>query len=102
MTNWPLAMALNVRGLLRVYVGDGAGLDDLEASLAMFVRARLSGCHHGEVATSADGRLVWNGPADAAPMLADAIAHGSRTHNTLYEMLARCGTSSGWQTGGVG
>ena len=84
-----LAIAINVRGMLRVYVGDGAGLDDLEASLGMLVKlgsadVTMAMMHLG------NGRHFWNGPADAAPMLADAIAHGSRTRNTLYEMFARC------------
>ena len=35
------------------------------------------------------GRLVTTGPAHAASALEDAIAHGTRTRNTVYEMWAR-------------
>jgi class 3 adenylate cyclase len=83
-----VAMALNARGFLRLERGDGGGLEDLEVSLAMFVElgsalVTMAKFHLG------NGRLISNGPADAAPMLRDAIAHGTRTHNPVYEMWAR-------------
>jgi class 3 adenylate cyclase len=84
-----LAMGLNVRGIFRVAVGDRNGLDDLEASLAMLLELGSSDVTMARMHLGW-GHLAWNGPADAAPMLEDAIAHGTRTHNTLHEMFARC------------
>jgi hypothetical protein len=83
-----LAFAFDVRGCLRLELGDRGGLDDLEASLGMCVKLGSSHVTTAMVILGW-GRLIWNGPADAAPMLEDAIAHGTRTHNTLYEMFAR-------------
>jgi tetratricopeptide (TPR) repeat protein len=83
-----LAMGLNARGALRAYAGDRSGLDDLEASLGMLVEL-------GSAEVTQAGlelgwaRLVWNGPVDAAPILAKALDDGARTRNPLFEMFAR-------------
>jgi class 3 adenylate cyclase len=83
-----LAMGLNARGALRVYVGDRNGLDDLDASLAMFLELGSSDVTFALMQLGW-GHLAWNGPADAAPILAKALDDGARTRNTVYEMFAR-------------
>jgi class 3 adenylate cyclase/tetratricopeptide (TPR) repeat protein len=83
-----LAMGLNARGAFRGYVGDRRGLDDLEASLGMLVE--LGSADVTQVGLELGwARLVWNGPVDAAPILAKAVDDGARTRNPLFEMFAR-------------
>jgi class 3 adenylate cyclase len=83
-----LAMAINNRGLLRIELGDRASLEDFATALQMFnelgsTYAGMSTTHLGMA------RLAFDGPADAAPIFADAIAHGDRTRNATYGMDAR-------------
>jgi class 3 adenylate cyclase/tetratricopeptide (TPR) repeat protein len=83
-----VAAAINFRGLLRIESGNPDALGDLEASLAMFEEVgstliTMAKFHLGY------GRLHMRGPADARSAFEDAIATGTRTRNTLYEMWAR-------------
>jgi class 3 adenylate cyclase len=83
-----VATALDVRGLLRTTRGEPEGFADLEASLAMFVErgspyVTMAMMHLGSA------QSMWNNPAAAAPTLAEAIDHATRTGNTTYAAYAR-------------
>jgi hypothetical protein len=95
-----VAVAINIRGLVRAETGHPDTLGDLEASLAMFEEVgstlvTMAKFHLGF------GRLVTTGPAHAASALEDAIAHGTRTRNTVYAMWARVEEISRLADGGA-
>jgi class 3 adenylate cyclase/tetratricopeptide (TPR) repeat protein len=83
-----LALAVDIRGLIRARTGDGAAFDDFEEATRLFQDlgspyATMSMTHLG-------GAIhLWHGPARAAQALAQAIAHGSRIRNATYEADAR-------------
>ena len=83
-----VAAAINFRGLARVETGDSEALADLETSLAMLEEVGSTLVTMGKFHLGF-GRLVTTGPSHAASALEDAIAHGTRTHNTIYAMWAR-------------
>jgi class 3 adenylate cyclase/tetratricopeptide (TPR) repeat protein len=83
-----VALSLTLRGLLRAESSDHGALDDLESSVERFLELgspwlAMAKFHLGL------GRLVWNGPAEAAPVMQEAIDIGVRTHNTSFEIFAR-------------
>ena len=82
------ATALDTRGLLRIELGDRAALEDCATAARLFTE-----CGSGYVGMATThlgkGLLVFDGPADAAPVFNDAIAHSVRTRNATYEMDAR-------------
>jgi class 3 adenylate cyclase/tetratricopeptide (TPR) repeat protein len=82
------AFALNIRGVLRAESSDYGALDDLESSVELFLElgspwVAMAKFHLGL------GRLVWAGPAEAAPVMQEAIDDGVRTRNTSFEIFAR-------------
>ena len=83
-----LATALDVRGLLGIELGDRVALEDCATAARLFTE-----CGSGYVGMATThlgkGLLVFDGPADAAPVFDDAIAHSVRTRNATYEMDAR-------------
>jgi class 3 adenylate cyclase len=83
-----LAMGLIARGSIRFHVGDRRGLDDLETSLAILLELGSSDVTFARMQLGW-ARMAWNGPADAAPILAKALADGARTRNTVWAMFAR-------------
>jgi tetratricopeptide (TPR) repeat protein len=83
-----VASAINMRGLAGVETGDPDALSDLETSLAMLEEIGSTLVTMGKFHLGY-GRLVTAGPAHARPILEEAIAHGVRTHNTVYAMWAR-------------
>jgi DNA-binding SARP family transcriptional activator len=85
---YAIATSIDNRGLLRSELGDPKWAEDFQTSMATFVDlgstyVTMAKMHLGEC------RLVWEGPAAAAPILDEAIADGVRTRNVLYEMFAR-------------
>jgi class 3 adenylate cyclase/tetratricopeptide (TPR) repeat protein len=81
------AMATDIRGLLRMRLGDERALEDLQQAVEIFTGlgstyTTMSKSHLG------GGLLFWYGPERAASTLSDAIADGVRTRNATYEIDA--------------
>lgn len=87
-THDPLAIALatNFRGLLRSQSGERGGLDDLMASLEMFVEMGSPWTILGHLHL-ADQTFLWDGPA--APLFDEAIRVAQRIRSSVSEIWSR-------------
>ena len=83
-----LALAVDIRALIRTRLGDDAAFDDLEQAIHLF--EELGSPYATMSITHLGGAIhLFHGPERAAATLERAVAHGSRIRNATYEADAR-------------